>query len=91
MAQELAEYEDIARKVRYVGNVIKLTQDSITSVETCVKPVITAIHSACVGLGIDLITAADIRCFNIKNVDKFTKTVYVLLSVCIHAAMKFFK
>ncbi|XP_077283655.1 delta(3,5)-Delta(2,4)-dienoyl-CoA isomerase, mitochondrial-like [Arctopsyche grandis] len=75
MAQELAEYEDIARKVRYVGKVIKLTQDSITSVETCVKPVITAIHSACVGLGIDLITAADIRyCskdawFQIKQID----------------------
>lgn len=29
--------------------------------EVCVKPVIAAIHSACVGAGASLITAADIR------------------------------
>lgn len=41
----------------------------------CTKPVIGAIHSACVGGGVDLITATDIRyCtsdawFQVKEVD----------------------
>lgn len=43
--------------------------------ETCCKPVIVTIHSACIGAGVDLISAADIRyCthdsfFQIKEVD----------------------
>jgi enoyl-CoA hydratase len=36
-------------------------QASITSVAECPKPVIAAIHGACIGGGIDLITACDIR------------------------------
>lgn len=36
-------------------------QDSISSLEHCKKPVIAAVHSACIGAGINLITAADIR------------------------------
>lgn len=43
--------------------------------EHCYKPVIVGIHSACVGAGVDLITAADIRyCtddawFQVKEID----------------------
>lgn len=50
-------------------------QDSISSLENCQKPVIAAIHSACVGAGVNLIAAADIRyCsedawFTVKEVD----------------------
>lgn len=36
-------------------------QDVITSLETCRKPVLAAIHGACIGGGIDLICAADMR------------------------------
>ena len=36
-------------------------QDCITSLERCRKPVIAAVHSHCIGGGIDLITACDIR------------------------------
>ncbi|XP_077283653.1 delta(3,5)-Delta(2,4)-dienoyl-CoA isomerase, mitochondrial-like [Arctopsyche grandis] len=61
MGQELAEHDDIARKVRYLNRTLKISQDSITSLETCVKPVISAVHSACIGAGVDLITASDIR------------------------------
>ena len=36
-------------------------QDSISSIEKCRKPVIAAIHGHCIGGGIDLISACDIR------------------------------
>jgi enoyl-CoA hydratase len=36
-------------------------QDTLSSIERCRKPVIAAIHGACVGAGIDLITACDLR------------------------------
>ncbi len=41
-------------------NISKL-QESITDIERCRKPVIAAIHSHCIGGGIDLISACDIR------------------------------
>ncbi|CAM6093002.1 unnamed protein product [Calypogeia fissa] len=40
---------------------LKVLQDAITGVEKCRKPVIAAIHGACIGGGVDLITACDIR------------------------------
>ena len=36
-------------------------QDGLTAIEKCRKPVIAAIHSHCIGGGIDLISACDIR------------------------------
>jgi enoyl-CoA hydratase len=36
-------------------------QDTLTSIERCRKPVLAAIHGACIGGGIDLITACDMR------------------------------
>jgi enoyl-CoA hydratase len=50
-------------------------QDTVTAVERCRKPVIAQIHGACVGGGIDLITACDLRyCsqdayFSVKEID----------------------
>ncbi|MBE0622399.1 MAG: crotonase/enoyl-CoA hydratase family protein [Burkholderiales bacterium] len=50
-------------------------QDTLSSIERCRKPVIAAIHGACVGGGIDLITACDLRyCsadayFSVKEID----------------------
>ncbi len=40
---------------------IKALQTAISSVETCKKPVIAAIHGYCIGAGLDLATACDIR------------------------------
>ncbi len=40
---------------------IKFLQESISSVENCSKPVIAVIQGYCLGGGIDLITACDIR------------------------------
>lgn len=50
-------------------------QDTITAVERCRKPVIASVHAACLGGGIDLISACDLRyCseqawFSVKEVD----------------------
>ena len=41
-------------------NIMSL-QDGLTNIERCSKPVIAAIHSHCIGGGIDLISACDIR------------------------------
>jgi enoyl-CoA hydratase len=40
---------------------IKKMQHTITSVADCPKPVIAAVHGYCIGAGVDLITACDIR------------------------------
>jgi enoyl-CoA hydratase len=42
------------------SNVLRL-QDSITSVARCPKPVVAAVHGYCIGGGVDLIAACDIR------------------------------
>ncbi|XP_037724339.1 delta(3,5)-Delta(2,4)-dienoyl-CoA isomerase, mitochondrial [Drosophila subpulchrella] len=75
LGQTLAETDDYARKGVILERMIKLYQDSISSLEQCPKPVITAVHKACIGAGVDLITASDIRyCtedafFQVKEVD----------------------
>ncbi|KAL6733802.1 hypothetical protein Aduo_004418 [Ancylostoma duodenale] len=66
---------DVGRKGRMLRRIITTCQDGYTAIETCPKPVIAAIHSHCIGAGVDLITACDIRyassdaVFNIKEVD----------------------
>ena len=75
MGQELAEFEDVARKGRVLSRKIRAYQETMTSLEKCLKPIVSAVHSACIGAGIDMITAADIRyCtedawFSVKEVD----------------------
>ncbi|SHG66585.1 crotonase/enoyl-CoA hydratase family protein [Massilia sp. CF038] len=50
-------------------------QDTLSSLERCRKPVLAAIHGACIGGGIDLIACADMRycaadaTFSIKEID----------------------
>ncbi|GAU12044.1 hypothetical protein TSUD_00080 [Trifolium subterraneum] len=54
---------------------IMAMQDSVTALERCRKPVIASIHGGCIGGGIDIITACDIRVctedafFSVKEVD----------------------
>lgn len=72
---KLGEHEDVARRCKVLHDGLKLYQDAMTSLEKCPKPVVSAIHSACIGGALDLITAADIRyCttdawFQVKEVD----------------------
>ena len=63
------------RKREKLRRTILALQDSLTSLERCRKPVLAAIHGACIGGGIDLICCADMRyCaadafFSIKEID----------------------
>ncbi|CAI9553079.1 unnamed protein product [Staurois parvus] len=69
------EEEDTARIAWNVRKKIKDYQESFSAIEKCTKPVIAAIHNGCIGGGVNLITACDIRyCsqdawFQVKEVD----------------------
>lgn len=64
-----------ARTRENLRQVILDLQDTLTSLERCRKPVLAAIHGACIGGGIDLVCCADMRyCsadanFSIKEID----------------------
>jgi len=67
--------EDGARSREKLRRLILDLQDTLTSIERCRKPVIAAVHGACYGGGIDLVTACDMRyCsadakFSVKEID----------------------
>lgn len=69
------EAKDEARKSEQLRQIILELQETFNAIEKCRKPVIAAIHSACIGGGVDMITACDIRyCsqdayFCIKEID----------------------
>ncbi|MBN1634872.1 MAG: crotonase/enoyl-CoA hydratase family protein, partial [Deltaproteobacteria bacterium] len=50
-----------AGATRKVYDIVFPLQDSITCVEKCCKPVICCIHGKCIGAGLDLASACDIR------------------------------
>ena len=52
---------DPSRKSIKLHNLIESLQETFNVIEECNKPVISCIHGLCIGGGIDLITACDIR------------------------------
>ncbi|TXG55991.1 hypothetical protein EZV62_017304 [Acer yangbiense] len=74
-AADPASSADRGRFAERLRREIKFLQDAITAIEQCRKPVIALVHGACIGGGIDIITACDIRfCskdafFSVKEVD----------------------
>lgn len=72
---ERSQSNDRGRTGERLRRHIKFLQDAITAIEHCRKPVIAGIHGACIGAGIDVVTACDIRfCtedafFSVKEVD----------------------
>jgi len=67
--------DDVARKSLKMYNHLRKLQEQFTDLERCKKPIISCVHNACVGGGVDLFTATDIRLctqdawFCVKEVD----------------------
>ncbi|CAF9929893.1 MAG: Putative enoyl CoA hydratase [Heterodermia speciosa] len=66
---------DPARRAASIRTHILSFQSCISSIASCAKPVVAAIHGFCYGLGIDIATCADLRfcsadaSFSVKEVD----------------------
>lgn len=71
---ETSAMHDGLRQER-LREIIGELQDAISAAELCRKPILAAIHGACVGGGVDLVTACDMRYsthdakFSVKEVD----------------------
>lgn len=74
MKAEITALPDGQRQER-LRQLITELQEAVSAAETCKKPIIAVIHGACIGGGIDLITACDMRYatadakFSVKEVD----------------------
>jgi len=60
-SSESGDRQSHARRNLAMYRTIKDLQDCFTAIERCPKPVIAAIHGKCIGGGVDLVTACDIR------------------------------
>ncbi|GFP88407.1 delta(3 5)-delta(2 4)-dienoyl-coa isomerase mitochondrial [Phtheirospermum japonicum] len=75
LSSTAARSADTGRAGEKLRREIKLFQRAVTAIEECRKPVIAAVHGACIGGGVDLIAACDLRYatenafFSVKEVD----------------------
>jgi enoyl-CoA hydratase len=78
LLMSVGKYKDIAcsgRRSEKIRSLVLTLQKTITTIEKCSKPVLAAIHNGCIGGGMDIISACDMRyCsedayFTIKEID----------------------
>lgn len=69
------ESSDPARRAEHFRRKVLAMQDNLSALEKCRKPVLAAIHSLCIGGGVDLTCCADMRYaaadarFSIREID----------------------
>jgi enoyl-CoA hydratase len=78
LLMSVGKLQDMAcsgRRSEKVRELIKTLQQTITAIEKCSKPVLAAIHNGCIGGGVDIAAACDMRyCteeayFTVKEID----------------------
>jgi enoyl-CoA hydratase len=78
LLMSVSKYKDIVcsgRRSEKIRSLVLTLQKTITTIEKCSKPVLAAIHNGCIGGGVDIISACDMRyCsedayFTIKEID----------------------
>ncbi len=60
ISQRIADVDEARRREKLRRLILDL-QDCLSSIERCRKPVLAAIHGACLGGGVDLVTCCDMR------------------------------
>ena len=74
ISRQVETLSEVDKQAALRHEIVKL-QDAVSAIEQCRKPVIAAIKGACIGAGVDIITACDIRyaaknaTFSVKEVD----------------------
>lgn len=58
---DMDQRDDVASKAKYIRHIISILQNSFNMMVKCQKPVISAVHSGCIGAGMDMISGTDIR------------------------------
>ncbi len=72
---QVVSHSDSARSREKLRRLVLDLQDCLTSIEQCRKPVLAAIHGACIGGAVDLVTCCDMRyastdaVFSVREID----------------------
>ncbi|MBN1250913.1 MAG: crotonase/enoyl-CoA hydratase family protein [Bacteroidales bacterium] len=78
LLMSIGSFKDIScsgKRSEKIRALIQKLQNTITAIEKCSKPVLAAIHNGCIGGGVDIVSACDMRyCsqdayFTIKEID----------------------
>ena len=75
IGKSVEHFDCEGRKREYLRRKIIKLQAAFTQIEKCRKPVLASIHGGCIGAGVDLISACDLRystsdaVFQIKEID----------------------
>ncbi len=75
LAEVMGRQPELGRRIEWFRRHIKSLQANLSAIEQCRKPVLAAIHGNCVGGGIDMVSACDMRycsdgaLFSIKEID----------------------
>lgn len=71
------EGDDVARRAFRLKKHVTVMQEAFNAIERAPQPVVSAIHGACIGGGIDMIAACDIRIASAETIFSIKVSVNV--------------